>query len=345
MILWCDSFQGYSDTALNTDLKWDSHTNSGSIVSGGPFGGTCLQLTGYDSRSIRKNLAVNAGTLILGARFKATSAPNGNGHIFTFLDSGTRQMELKLNSSGHLVVSRDGTTLGTGASTLITNLWYYLEYKVTFHNSTGIAVLKLDGNTELNLTGQDTQMSANAYANQIQLGRHDGGFTDSAQFADFVCLDTTNSGISGAPNNDFLGDIRVEAIYPNGNGNSSQFVGSDGNSTDNYLLVDENPENGDTDYVESNTVGNKDTYNYGSVTPTNGLVFGIQVNSYSRKTDAGTRKFKHVVRSATVEQDGPEHTLLTSYRYFSDIREGDPSGNQWTITNVNAMEVGPKVTV
>ena len=52
----------------------------------------------------------------------------------------------------------------------------------------------------------------------------------------YICDGTT---VPGEPVNDFLGDVRVDTLYPNGNGNSSQWVGQDANSTDNYLNVDD----------------------------------------------------------------------------------------------------------
>jgi hypothetical protein len=145
-------------------------------------------------------------------------------------------------------------------------------------------------------------------------------------------------------NTDFLGDVRVQALLPTGNGNSSQLVGSDGNSTDNYLLVDEVPPNEDTDYVESATVNDKDTYVFGNLTPTTGTVFGVQIVAEARKTDAGVRSFKSVARLSATEADGPDTTLSTTYAFYMDKRDTKPGGGSWTITNVNDAEFGVKVT-
>jgi hypothetical protein len=151
---------------------------------------------------------------------------------------------------------------------------------------------------------------------------------------------------SGTINNDFKGDCRVEAIFPNGNGNSSVLVGSDGNSTDNYLLVDENPPNSDTDYVESSTVGDKDTYNYGSITSAFGVVHGVQICPFVKKTDAGVRSIANVARSSGTEADSASQALAATYGYLPTIKEDDPStpGSRWTVAGVNAAEFGVKVT-
>ena len=153
----------------------------------------------------------------------------------------------------------------------------------------------------------------------------------------YVCDDT------GGTNNDFLGDIRVEALLPNGNGNSSQFDGSDGNTTDNYLLVDDATPNDDTDYVESPDSGDKDTYAYGNLASSTGSVYGVQICPYARKTESGIRNLKTVARLSGTETDGPERPVGDSYAYMPDIRETKPGGGAWSISDVNSAEFGQKV--
>lgn len=346
MLRFCDSFEHYDSTVISNNSKWSSASNlfffsNGGLVSG-RFGGSAANLVGYANRSARKRLD-SQPTWIMGIAWKDTGTFTGQGHLFELLDSGTRQVDLGFNTSGQLVVTRNGTTLGTTSAAFVQNRWYYIEWKVTIHNSTGAVEVRVDGATVLNLTSQDTQNTANASANDVQVGQHDGAFASIAVIDDFYVCDGVDSGVSGAPNDDFLGDVIVPAIFPNGNGNYSDFVGSDSNSVNNYLLVDENPENGDTDYVESSNVGDQDTYTYGNLASTTGSVFGVQILPYARKTDAGARKIKTLARLSGTDDAGPDQTLSADYVYLSDIREADPSGSQWTIANVNSAEFGEEV--
>lgn len=161
----------------------------------------------------------------------------------------------------------------------------------------------------------------------------------SADFEDLYICDG-----SGSINNDFLGDMRVDCYLPNGNGNSSQLVGSDSNSTDNYQLVDETSQNGDSDYVQSSTVNNKDTYAVADMSHTPANIFGTQLNMIAKKDDSGTRSICSVCRSGGTDYDGDTQALGTTYVDYRQIRETDPAtSSAWTRSNLNSAEFGVKV--
>lgn len=338
MLLFGDSFDHYT-TALE---KW-SATNGGFSFgnSNGRFS-TGAFTTGGGDNGVRKTLPSSYATLILGFAYKH-SAVGATGPLAGFLDSGTGQFSVWKSALDRLEVRRGGTLVATGTTVLASSVFYYIELKVTFHDTTGAYELRINEATELSATNVNTRSTANNTADQVGLGRIatssgvDG--PNVSHYDDFVVLDTT-----GSIANNFIGDIRAEAIFPNGNGNSSQFDGSDGNSTDNYQLVDETPPNGDTDYVESPDIGDKDTYAMGNVTPTTGTVYGIQVMPYNRKTDAGTRKICTVIRHSGTEEDSADFTLSSSYQYFLNMRETKPGGGSFSISDVNGMEAGVKVT-
>jgi hypothetical protein len=209
---------------------------------------------------------------------------------------------------------------------------------VTIDDSTGVVVVKVNEVTDIKLSSQDTRNGGNASVNRIR-PQTVGWQSGTALYFDDLVVITTSGGTA----TDFIGDVRVESIFPNGNGNSSQLVGSDGNSTDNYLLVDETAPNDDTDYVESSTVGDKDTYAYSNVTPTTGTVHGVQLLPYAKKTDAGTRSIVSVARHSGTEEDSSAKTLNSTYAYLPDVRETKPGGGAWSISDVNAAEFGVKV--
>lgn len=346
MLRWLDSFEHYA-TAQVQD-KYDGGNSGGDgndIISGGRFANG-FQIV-FDGRTIYKDFD-NQATWIVGiAVYFQSSGATGSIPFLCLTDGTTRQIELAMNSSRQLIVMRNGTTLGTGSTALAVGVWNYIELKVTIHDTAGVAVARVNGVTEINLSGVDTKNSSNAYANRLYLGCGPSTFSFSTwvTFDDLYVLDGVDSGVSGCPNNDFLGDVRVEGRLPNGNGASSQFDGSDGNSTDNYLLVDESTPNSDTDYVQSGIAGNKDTYAFQDLTPTSGIVYGVQILTFAKKTDAGTRNVKLVARkSGGTEEDSADLVLTTGYQYLMDQRDGDPSGAQWTIASVNAAEFGQKVS-
>jgi hypothetical protein len=333
-ILFADGFDHYTTP---TQKGWS--TNGCPIDAGaGRFGSPAMRIT--TSSTVLPIPGGSYSTLIMGLGFVGLADPAQTGLFMKLRDSGTEHIWLHLLSSGLFRISRAGTILGTGtiAVKVAAGVFNYLELKVTISDTVGVVQTWVNGIADLNLSSQDTMNGGNASVNEVFV--HNAGGFASIFMDDFVLLDTSGS----APQNDRLGDVRVQGRMPNGNGNSSVLVGSDGNSTDNYLLVDEAAPNSDTDYVESSTVNDKDTYTYEDLTATAGTVYGVQILPFARKTDAGVRTIKSVARHSTNEVDGPDQTLPAGYIYLPDIRQTKPGGGAWTISELNASEFGAKVT-
>lgn len=298
----------------------------------GRFGGfaTINNFSAY----FEKNLPSSYTTVIVGMAFKQAGTILSN--FFRLMNDTTTAVLLSTTNSGLLRFTNSaGTQLGTDVN-ILTNAWYQLEFKVVIHASTGSIQLRINGNPTpvLNVTGLNTGSLA---INKIRLGPD--GNSPGINLDDFYMLDT-----SGSVNNDFLGDMRIETLLPSGNGNSSQLDGSDGNTTDNYALVDEATPNSDTDYVESSDVGDKDTYAFGNLSSTAGTIACVKIMPFAKKTDAGTRTIASIARLSGTEADGTDRFLGGSYQYHEDFRETKPGGGAWTISDVNSAEFGVKVT-
>lgn len=219
--------------------------------------------------------------------------------------------------------------------------WYYLEVKVTISNSISAneCQIRLNGLEILNLaTSSDTQTQASA---DVDLIRIFGG----ANNADILIDDLYIVDDNGSKNNTFLGDVRVETLYPDGNGATSNFTGSDADSIDNYLHVDEAQQDGDTSYVEDNTVSNIDLYTFDDLASTPDTIHSIVVDAYTKKDDAGVRTGKHLIRRNGTNYEGTAFSPSNgSYTYSLNIWEDDPEiAGAWTETNLNGAEVGVKV--
>lgn len=334
---FADGFDHYNSDADMQRKGWSVAATHGVGGVGGRFGG--------QSRSINNDnvqlVLDNQSTWIIGFALQPAGTWGAYTEILTIghLDYGT-QGYLRTTSTGALQLMRGDTAVGTGFSQqLVGNVWAYVELKYVIDNTNGYMELRVNGIPATTYSG-DTQYQAVNYANRPIWLHNNAGvglYWDDL----YVC-----DGQGSAPTNDFLGDVRVQALMPNGNGNSSQFVGNDGNSVDNYLLVDESSApNSDTDYVESQTVGQKDTYTFQDPSVTAGTVFGVQVLPYARKTDAGARNICTVARLSGTEQDSADKALQASYSYLPDIRETKPGGGTWSVADVQNAEFGVKVTL
>ena len=287
-----------------------------------------------------RTLAGNPATVIVGFAYRTATLPTIGGIRIVSLAEGATpnyHFELRFTNSLQLDAWCAGAHYAYG-QTLLTNTWYYLEAKVTINNS-GSFEVRVNGQTDIS-GSTDTQTGSNAYADRLYLG----GTAGATQAATVDYDDVYVCDNSGGVNDDFRGDSKVETLFPNGNGNYSQFTGSDGNSTDNYLLVDEVTPNDDTDYVEDATNGDFDTYALTNLATTSGVVYGVQTNLLARKTDAGSRNLASVRRLSSTDDVSSDHSLLDTYSYWVDIRDTKPGGGSWSISDVNSLEAGQKIT-
>jgi hypothetical protein len=337
------------DATTSISFRWAFLASSGfsqPSTSFGRFGTRGISV--QDISQIRRTFPAPVTNLFFGAAIDLSLSGSGTGKWMDFRDSaGTIQAVINYNGPSRtlLLYAGNAATLLITASVPIPaptgSPGNFFELKYFVANSGGSAEMKLNGASIGTFSG-DTQATANANIATHYIGGSTGsGVGPQTLYDDMYWLDDTGS----APTNTFLGDTRVSCLFPDGNGNSSQFVGSDADSTNNYLLVDETNPNDDTDYVESATVGNKDTYTYGNLPSATGAVYAVQPLMYAKKTDASARSIASVARVSATEVDSANKVLGTGYVYYPDVRETKPGGGAWTISDVNAAEFGPKITV
>lgn len=233
---------------------------------------------------------------------------------------------------------RGGTVLGTSS----TGIWAddvmrHIEVDAILHDSAGQCKVYVDGLLAIDVTGADTKNAGTKTVFDRVVWRSGINATHPRMDDAYII---TNDGTAPTGR---VGPSRIINLLPNGNGNSSTLTGSDGNSTDNYLLVDENPTN-TSDYNGHATEGNKDTYTMGDLTSTNFTVFGARTHLYAAKSDAGSKFMRPVVRSGGTDFTGTSRSLSESYTVYSQSWGVDPNTSaQWTATNINAFEVGAEV--
>jgi len=151
-------------------------------------------------------------------RFSSPLSFNGG---LSFLDVGTAQASITINSTGTFSVRNGGlagTALGTSSATVTANTTHYLEWDITLSN-TGSFQLWLDGVSILSGSG-DTTGTANNYANQLQLALVSGGNT--IIYDDLYLFDAT-----GSTNNAVLNTSpRIETQFPSSDGAVQSAVGA-----------------------------------------------------------------------------------------------------------------------
>jgi hypothetical protein len=276
-------------------------------------------------------------TFIIGLAIKFVSLVAADRGILYLYDGATAGMSIIVTTTGELAVYRGATLLDTTVGLgLLGNTWYYLEFKVVCGNAPdGSYELRVGETTVLSDSGIDTQAGSNAYHDAFRL--NNAATTPLDPFYDdiYVCDG------SGTINNDFLGNMKVVSILPDGVGNSADFTPSAGA---NFTCVDEEVIDDDTSYVESGTSGHKDTHSFADLSSVIG-VKGIQINTTCRETDASSFSLVTVIRSdGTDYSDTPQAIGTTDYITKILLSETDPATTDpWLYSAINSAEFGYEV--
>lgn len=322
MLRFFDSVSHYSTAHIIR--KWNSSYNGVVLSGAGRFGGGAL--SGSSDGYIQKVLDPQ-GTWIVGLAVKRasgwTEAP-----LVSFLDASTTQCDLYMDNDGALVVRRGIDVIATSTWTMPESTYYFVEIKVTIGNSANVSV-RVDNIERLAVSGADTQNTLNAYADRIRLH-----VKPEVTYSDIYICDST-----GTSCNDFLGETRAVFQPAQADGSYNEWTPSTG--TTRYTMVSESSPNDDTNYVFSAAVGEKTTFNFPALPVAQGNIVGVQILSYARKDNAGTGKFKHLLRRNSTDVVLGEKLIASTYQYHSDMLELDPlTGSPWTIPNLQSTEIG-----
>ncbi len=328
-LLFMDGFD-----AGDVNQKWQVGGGAQTTAAGGRFGtGRYATLAGSDYLLYSLSSAVSQ--VFLGFAVGSTSHDtNLREHISIWGDTqATQHLSVGLRA-GAIELRRGtvgGTLLGTYTTVINNSTFYYLEVSATIADSGGTCIVRYNGQTVINYTGDTKNGGTNTTIDGIRLVS--GGFT--TWYDDVYLCDSSGS----APHNTFLGDTRVQTIVPDGAGTSTQFTASSGS---NYTTVDELPYSA-TDYVYSTTSGHRDTYTLGNLSSVT-TIFGVQNNVIAKKTDTSALSLKPALKSSSTLVYGSTVALGTADANIRDIRMVDPDTSAaWTQSGVNALESGFEV--
>jgi len=340
MLLWIEGFEGMGVTdnaaPAPSGVVARKYVNVLQVpyqyLMAGRTGGHCLEMRGWGGFSTPA-LTTNA-TLVVGFGYYFTAIANGR--IMSLYDGTTEGINLRLETTGELAIYRGTTFLArTAGLGLLNATWHWIEMKVYCHDTAGTYEVRVGGVNRLSASGIDTKAGSNAYHNIVTVPSLS---LNSVRYDDIYILDG-----SGAVNNNFLGNMKVVAVFPNGDV-SGYTDWTPSAAADHYTLVDENPTNDNTDYVESLTITDQDLWDYEAASNL-GTIAGIQINTEARVTDANSFTLKTLVKSDTTENtDAGQSVSSISYTTFHRIVEQDPHlSAAWTLTTLNAAQFGVEV--
>lgn len=212
--------------------------------------------------------------------------------------------------------------------------WHYVEFDFApGTSSNSVFKIYIDGVLELNTSGQDCYSTYTI--NNFRIGGTGSADIDAVYIDDIYYVDPTDDIYPTEP----LGPVDMGSAFPSGNGNSSDLVGQDANSVDNYQNVDEvDPDDGTT-YNGSGTDGDTDTYDMDSLSGDADVV-GMVVSLNAIKTDVGVKYIKPVVRTKTANDytTTPTLTASTTDTTFAAGNAWRVAASFWKSTAVSTTE-------
>ena len=339
--IFADGFDWYltADASKRWTISAQATMTTGPGYARAPSGQGCYPgFTGANTvpGPIYKAFGANYTGGVVGFAFNLGTTTNVSRVIATIADGTAEQISIRTNSSGVLTVSRAGTLLATGSTVLSTSTWYYIELKFTIHASAGVIELHLNGATEIASTSSlNTRATANTQWNAVGLG------TSSANsvyylYDDLYVLDT-----STGSNTDFLGPIRVVALYPAGAGNYAQWT-PNGGSNDGSVSETYNDE--DNSFNQSATANQIDSFVFQDLPVVSGSVFAIQHILVARQDAGAARTIAPLQRSGGSDYVGTTKALSTTYQFLTDIKDVNPVDSAaFEVADVNGAEFGYKL--
>ena len=332
----CDHY-GASD---ELGKKWTTVDSINTYeASTGRFGGGCININQGD-KPVEKVITASSEVILqFAGKMEAVGTFATSAEICKFRTGATQTHSVRMDSpSGTIEILRGtSTVLATSVLAISKDVWEYFEVKLKRDDSVGEFIVKVDGVEFINFSG-DTKESTHTTVNTVQL-------ECPASFNDWFIDDIIIMDALGAQNNDFIGDTRIETIYPTVDTAQADFTPLGAGT--NFSEVDDGdagPDD-DTSHNESSTVGHKDLFTMGNLTTSNiTTVHAVQTVTYAKKDDAGARTSSNLVKTGTTTDNSASIALGTDYTYGLGILELDPdTAVAWTEAGVNGAEVGYEV--
>ncbi len=316
-----DGFDHYA--SLQASEKFWTGSPFG-MTTGRGFGGQAMVV--IINNQVRKQFPSSYSTVIAGAALQVDDTVPGI--VMSLRGGGVIAASIALSGQHLQLYDSSGLLIATGTTTIPINSWFYVEIKLVV-GSTGTAIVHLNGAAEI---ASSIGNYGTSNIDTLEFSNH--SLSGHTLVDDVVVMDTTGS----APLNDFLGDVRIDTLYPVADAHYTGWIPKTG--TNHYAMVNEHLIDGDGSFVYAATALLEDTYRMDTFI---GTIYGAQLNLGARKGDASLRQLAPMIRQSSTDYFGATATLSSDYVFYSWLLPTDPTGSAWTATTINADEFGQKL--
>lgn len=338
-------------------------------MNSNPIGVLVFANTWYPAWIYRHFNEEHYNTLIFGFAFlgyPGFNQPNSPLITFTNYDQTEVVYAYPIDSNGRVMVQirNGGAIIGTYYSAINTTqelTWYHFDCKIVFDDSTGGSIQARINETDvINQSGIQTYKSGgdslgNYSFTQVKIEK---GIHNTFYMDDFYILDG-----EGSVANNLIGDVRVDTLYPNGNGYYINFSPTPGSNA-NWENVDsktferyQNPSIGIlrelmytgigvdwTTYNEAESTV-RECYDLESLSATSKPIYAVQQNSIFRKTDAGKKQVEQFVRESSTDTDSGRVIDVPDWAkvYYNPVTVCPSTSNAWTEADIAGLQSGIKI--
>ena len=361
-LVFMDGFDHYDMNQMN--MKWEN-------VSGGPNYIMCDGNSRRSGTKYFKSIGGNANkhvvdtvtgediySYVVGCACLYTTVAIAAGAWSLQLQSegGTPHVYIRFEGDGKVKLQIAGVWYETEQDFVDPNTWFHIEIKGTIHESSGEFECRLNEETVLSDSSICTQYPGQEGIARLSIG---GGLMmwGEAWFDDVYLLD------GNSPQNDFLGDSRIDTLYTSADGYYTMFTPSEGDNWECVYpeVVDVEDDSGWPLYIEgihydcprvdftkynsATVAGSRDCYELDNISSLSKPIHACQQNSCYRKTDAGKKQVEQFLRISSTNYDCGkiwEATDFAKIKTFPWTYNPDTSV-AWTESDINALQSGIEI--
>ena len=262
---------------------------------------------------------------------------SGFRQVIIFQSGSTNHVDFRhQGTTGLFEATRNGTVLAVGTTPLTESAEYYIEVQVTIADSGGTAILKVNGVTDINYSG-DTKNGTSTTADNIEFSCYRTG-SGSKYLKDIYVNDN-----SGGVDDTFWGPIVVPTLTVSSDGATTAWTPL---SSTNASNVDDATPDDDTSYNSTTSSGDTDTFVMTNTGYSAGTVKGVEwASDLELTTVSGTATVAPVYRISSTDYVRTDISPTTSYLIETQRERLSPAtASAWTLSELDGMEAGYKRT-
>lgn len=330
-------YEGFEVSQGTTQLsrKWALYGGSVGVIPGRQNVGSAISSSNL---SLQSNDLGTANRVVFGFGWRELQG-SGLTRQVRLLDSSSQiQCTISFtNVDQHLLIEmRRGDESGTVVATLgriFTNRWYYLEFDVTVHTSTGSVQMWVDGSSVTTASGLNNANTGAAGVRRIHWTWSLGG--TSVALDDIYISDNTQHG-----------PLTISGIHPSANGAELDYLPSSG--TNHAALLEDAPGSpDDATFVTTDAIGQRELVEMDdtpSYIHSSAPVIGVSYELTAQMAAAGNRDFNPRYRSSggtAANGSAVVNFSLTSLTTKQVIIDENPvTVAPWTIAEINGGQFG-----